>query len=109
MLRLLIGGAIGAALTYYLDPAMGRRRRESALAKLDTESLAAARVEVDRIKKRVHQNWSSVTDGEIDKARGNVDELITIIRAKSDESVETIRDKLSGLRRAESGAMLARR
>ena len=103
MLRLLFGGLIGAALAYYLDPAMGRRRRESALARLDAESLAAARAEFDRIKERVHENWSAITDDEIEKARGNLDELIAIIRAKTGETVESIREQLYGLRRTESG------
>jgi gas vesicle protein len=103
MLRLLFGGLIGAALAYYLDPAMGRRRRESALAQLDAEGLAAASAEFDRIKERVHENWSAITDDQIEKARGNLDELIAIIRAKTGETVESIREQLYGLRRTESG------
>ena len=103
MLRLLVGGLIGAALAYYLDPAMGRRRREGALARIDDESLAAARAEFDRIKERVHANWSAITDDDMDSAKGNLDELIAIIRVKTGETVEAILDQLYGLRPTESG------
>ncbi len=94
MLRLLFGALVGAALAYFLDPKAGRRRRESAMARLHSDGLAGARDEFDRIKERVREKWSAITDEELEGARGNMDALIGMIRAKTGEAVEIVREQL---------------
>lgn len=106
MLRLLVGGLIGAALAYYLDPKSGRKRRESAMVRLDAQGLAA-RDEFDRVKERVHENWSAITDKDVEMARGNIDALVRLIGARTGETVEAIREQLYSHRPTQS-AVLAR-
>jgi uncharacterized protein YjbJ (UPF0337 family) len=64
------------------------------MARLDADGLAAARAEFDRIKERVREKWSAITDEELEGARGNMDALIGMIRAKTGETVEIVREQL---------------
>jgi len=42
----------------------------------------------------VREKWSAITDEELEGARGNMDALIGMIRAKTGETVEIVREQL---------------
>jgi uncharacterized protein YjbJ (UPF0337 family) len=48
----------------------------------------------DRAKGRARSIWGDLTDDDIDKARGNVENLIGRIKEKTGETSEEIRRKL---------------
>ena len=51
----------------------------------------------DRAKGRIRSVWGRVTDDDIERARGNVENLIGRIKERTGESAETIRAKLGEL------------
>jgi len=45
---------------------------------------------------RIRQTWGSLTDDELDSARGSWDRLVGAIKEKTGEAADTIDDKLRG-------------
>ena len=45
---------------------------------------------------RIRQTWGSLTDDELDSARGSWDRLVGAIKEKTGESADAIDDKLRG-------------
>jgi uncharacterized protein YjbJ (UPF0337 family) len=51
----------------------------------------------NEIKGKLHEKWGQVTKDELQKARGNVDQLVGIIQRKTGEARERIEDYLDEL------------
>jgi uncharacterized protein YjbJ (UPF0337 family) len=45
---------------------------------------------------RIRQTWGSLTDDELDSARGSWDRLVGVIKEKTGETADAIDDKLRG-------------
>jgi len=45
---------------------------------------------------RIRQTWGSLTDDELDSARGSWDRLVGVIKEKTGEAADAIDDKLRG-------------
>ncbi len=52
---------------------------------------------MDRIRGRVRSTWGSITDDDVDKAQGDTERLVGIIREKTGEGIEEIRRKLEDM------------
>jgi uncharacterized protein YjbJ (UPF0337 family) len=50
-----------------------------------------------RVRGKVRELWGSVTDDDLDRAQGNLDQLVGTIKQKSGESEEAIRSKISNM------------
>ncbi|MDP9495940.1 MAG: CsbD family protein [Actinomycetota bacterium] len=50
-----------------------------------------------RFKGSVRERWADLTDDELEQARGNLDQLVGAIKAKTGEGAATIKDVLSRL------------
>jgi uncharacterized protein YjbJ (UPF0337 family) len=59
------------------------------MADLKTEGL------LQKIRGKIRETWGNITDDDMDKARGNLDQLIVTIKQKTGESEESIRAKLN--------------
>jgi uncharacterized protein YjbJ (UPF0337 family) len=93
MLRLIVGGLVGAAIAYFLDPDLGQRRRNMALSYFDREGMMMDG-KMDRVRGRIRSTWSTVTDDDIERARGNLEVLAGTIKERTGENIESIRDRL---------------
>jgi uncharacterized protein YjbJ (UPF0337 family) len=51
----------------------------------------------NEIKGKLHEKWGEVTKDELQKARGNVDQLVGVIQRKTGEARERIEDYLNEL------------
>jgi uncharacterized protein YjbJ (UPF0337 family) len=51
----------------------------------------------DQLSAKVKQTWGDLTDDEVKKAEGNVDELIARIREKYGDSKDSIAEKINQL------------
>lgn len=51
----------------------------------------------DRIKGRIRSLWGDITDDDIERSRGNMEELVGIIKQRTGESAEAIRERLGEL------------
>jgi len=49
-----------------------------------------------QVRGRIRQTWGTITDDELDSARGSWDRLIGAIKEKTGEAADTIEDKLRG-------------
>jgi uncharacterized protein YjbJ (UPF0337 family) len=74
--------------TYLFDVHSGRQM-ECEMADLKTEGL------LQKIRGKIRETWGNITDDDMDKARGNLDQLIGTIKQKTGESEESIRAKLN--------------
>ena len=56
---------------------------------------------MDRIRGRVRATWGTLTDDDVERARGNLEELADIIKGKTSENIDIIRQKRkhSGMRK----------
>jgi uncharacterized protein YjbJ (UPF0337 family) len=52
---------------------------------------------MDRIRGRVRAAWGTLTDDDVERARGNLEELAAIIKGKTSENIDTIRQRLQGI------------
>jgi uncharacterized protein YjbJ (UPF0337 family) len=52
---------------------------------------------LDQLRGRIRSIWGDLTDDDIKRSQGDVERLIGIIKEKTGESAETIREKLRGL------------
>ena len=52
---------------------------------------------LQKIRGKIRQTWGSITDDDVDKARGNLDQMIGTIKQKTGESEDSIREKLSSM------------
>lgn len=52
---------------------------------------------IDRAKGRIRSTWGSLTDDDVEQAKGNVEKLIGRIKEKTGETAEDIRSKLDSL------------
>lgn len=50
---------------------------------------------IDDMRGRLRESWGALTDDDIDRANGQWDQLISTIREKTGDSVETISDRLN--------------
>jgi uncharacterized protein YjbJ (UPF0337 family) len=48
----------------------------------------------DQVRGKVRSTWGDVTDDDIDRAEGNKENLIGIIKEKTGSTIESIRDAL---------------
>lgn len=58
------------------------------MAKLQDEG------KLDRVKGRIRSTWGSVTDNDVESARGDIEELIGKIKERTGESIESIRKRI---------------
>jgi len=58
----------------------------------------------DRVKGRIRSMWGRVTDDDIERARGNLENLVGRIKERTGESAESVRAKLNELFRDDSTA-----
>lgn len=59
----------------------------------------------NEIKGKLHEKWGEVTKDELQKARGNIDQLIGLIQRKTGEARETVEDYLDELAGDASGTV----
>jgi uncharacterized protein YjbJ (UPF0337 family) len=52
---------------------------------------------LDQLRGRIRSIWGDLTDDDIKRSQGDVERLVGIIKEKTGESAETIREKLRGL------------
>jgi uncharacterized protein YjbJ (UPF0337 family) len=52
---------------------------------------------VDDLRGRLKESWGALTDDDIDRADGQWDQVISTIREKTGDSVETISDRLNSM------------
>ena len=46
---------------------------------------------LDRIRGKIRETWGDVTDDEVDKSKGNMEQLIGTIKMKTGETEDSIR------------------
>lgn len=51
----------------------------------------------DRIRGRVRAKWGTLSDDDVERAKGNLEELAGIIKQKTSENIDTIRQKLQAI------------
>ena len=61
----------------------------------DTSTRMKFDAKVDDLRGRLRESWGALTDDDIDRANGQWDQLISTIREKTGDSVETISDRLN--------------
>jgi uncharacterized protein YjbJ (UPF0337 family) len=49
---------------------------------------------IQQLRGRLRTMWGNVTDDDVDKAEGNFDRLVGIVKEKTGEAEETIRERL---------------
>ncbi len=59
----------------------------------------------NEIKGKLHEKWGEVTKDELQKARGNVDQLVGLIQRKTGEAREVVEDFLDELAGDTAGAV----
>lgn len=52
---------------------------------------------VDEMKGRLRESWGVLTDDDVDRADGQWDQMISTIRQKTGESLETVTTKVDGM------------
>jgi uncharacterized protein YjbJ (UPF0337 family) len=52
---------------------------------------------VDDLRGRLKESWGALTDDDIDRADGQWDQVISTIREKTGDSVESISDRLNSM------------
>jgi len=52
---------------------------------------------IQKLKGKVQSTWGSITDDDYDKAQGNRDQLVGVIKEKTGQAEEEIRRILDGL------------
>jgi uncharacterized protein YjbJ (UPF0337 family) len=52
---------------------------------------------IERIRGRVRATWGTLTDDDVERAKGNLEELAGIIKQKTSENIDTIRQKLQAI------------
>jgi uncharacterized protein YjbJ (UPF0337 family) len=58
---------------------------------------------LQKIRGKIRSTWGDITDDDIDRVKGNMDELVGTIKQKTGESEEKIRDRLRDMDRDEAG------
>jgi uncharacterized protein YjbJ (UPF0337 family) len=51
---------------------------------------------MDRIKGRIKSTWGDVTDDDVTKSEGDMERLIGVIKERTGEGVDVIREKIEG-------------
>lgn len=51
----------------------------------------------DRIKGRIRESWGALTDDDLDRAEGKLEQLVGMIKEKTGESAEEVERKLRDL------------
>jgi gas vesicle protein len=90
MLRLIMGGVIGAGLAYYLDSRSGEQRRKKLSEQLD-------QVDLDQLREDVKATWASVSDDDFNRAKGNLKSLGSTIQVKTGDGIDSILARLRSL------------
>ena len=52
---------------------------------------------MDRIRGRVRATWGTLTDDDVERTKGSLEELAGIIKQKTGENIDTIRQRLQAL------------
>ena len=57
----------------------------------------------DRIRGRIRLFWGNLTDDDVQQARGDLERLVGIIKERTGESAEAVRQRLQQLMQDEEG------
>ncbi|MCS7276016.1 MAG: CsbD family protein [Dehalococcoidia bacterium] len=57
----------------------------------------------DRIRGRIRLVWGNLTDDDVQQARGDLERLVGIIKERTGESAEAVRQRLQQLMQDEEG------
>jgi uncharacterized protein YjbJ (UPF0337 family) len=57
----------------------------------------------DRIRGRIRSVWGNLTDDDVQQARGDLERLVGIIKERTGESAEAVRQRLQQLMQDEEG------
>jgi uncharacterized protein YjbJ (UPF0337 family) len=52
---------------------------------------------LQKLRGRIRETWGNITDDDIDRAKGNFDQLVGTIKQKTGESEESVRERLRGM------------
>lgn len=63
---------------------------------IDWNSRLADEGRWQQVRGQIRQTWGTITDDELDNARGSWDRLVGAIKEKSGEAADAISDKLRG-------------
>ena len=50
-----------------------------------------------RLRGRIRATWGTLTDDDVERTNGNLEELAAIIKGKTSENIDTIRQRLQAL------------